>query len=89
MFRQQDERTMPYAQQQTEQLAAADVAAAGLALVEILDSLETLTSTVCCSPQQSLNLLTALALRAELRIDPCELRAEVLVVAARPRLKLS
>jgi hypothetical protein len=56
-------------------------------MVELLDSPETLTSTVCCSPQQSLNLLTALALWAELRIDPCELRAEVLVVAARPLLR--
>ena len=66
---------------------AADAAAAGLALVELLDSPETLTSTVCCSPQQSFNLLTAMALWAELRIDPGELRAEVLVVAARPQPK--
>ena len=66
---------------------AADAAAAGLALVELLDSPETLTSTVCCSPQQSFNLLTAMALWAGLQIDPGELCAEVLVVAARPQPK--
>jgi hypothetical protein len=66
---------------------AADAAAAGLALVELLDSPKTLASTVYCSPQQSFNLLTAMALWAELRIDPSELRAEVLVVAARPQPK--
>lgn len=49
---------------------AADAAAAGLALVELLDSAETLTSTVCCSPQESFNLLTAMALWAEMLIDP-------------------
>ena len=67
---------------------AADAAAAGLALVELLDSPETLTSAVCCSPQDSFNLLAAMALWAGLRIDPGELRAEVLVVAARPQPKL-
>jgi hypothetical protein len=66
---------------------AADAAAAGLALVELLDSPQTLTSAVRCSPLQSFSLLTAMALWAELRIDPGELRAEVLVVAARPQLK--
>src|SRR5262245_47222343 len=66
---------------------AADAAAAGLALVELLDSPQTLTSAVCCSPQQSFSLLTAMALWAELQIDPGELRAEVLVVAARPQPK--
>jgi hypothetical protein len=63
---------------------AADAAAAGLALLEMLDSPATLTSSVCCSPQESFNLLAAMALRAGLRIDPAELHAEVLVVAARP-----
>jgi hypothetical protein len=64
---------------------AADAAAAGRALVELLDSLETLTTAVCCSPQESFNLLVAMALWAEMRIDPGELRADVLVVAARPQ----
>ena len=68
---------------------AADATAAGLALVEFLDSPQTLISTVCCSPQQSFNLLTAMALWAGLRIDPSELRAELLVVAARPQPKPS
>jgi hypothetical protein len=66
---------------------AADAAAAGLAMVELLDSPQTLTSAVCCSPQQSFSLLTTMALWAELLIDPGELRAEVLVVAARPQPK--
>ena len=66
---------------------AADAAAAGLALVELLDSLQTLTSAVCCSPEQSFSLLTAMALWAGLQIDPGELRAEALVVAARPTPK--
>jgi hypothetical protein len=64
---------------------AADAAAAGLALVELLDSPDTLVSAVGCSPQESFGLLTAMALWAELRIDPDELRAEVLVVAGRPQ----
>jgi hypothetical protein len=64
---------------------AADAAAAGLALLEALDSPATLTPSVCCSPQQSFNLLASVALWAGLRIDPAELQAEVLVVAARPR----
>jgi hypothetical protein len=67
---------------------AADAAAAGLALVELLDSPETMmTSTVRCSPQESFNLLAAMALWAGLPIDRGELRAEVLVVAARPQPK--
>ena len=66
---------------------AADAAAAGLALVELLDSPGTLTSAVRCSPQESFNLLTAMALWAGLRIGPDELRAEVLVIAARPQPK--
>ena len=56
--------------------------------MELLDSPQTLTSTVCCSPRTiSFSLLTAMALWAELRIDPGELGAEVLVVAARPQPK--
>jgi hypothetical protein len=63
---------------------AADAAAAGLALVEVLDGSGPLTSSVRCSPQDSFNLLAAMALWAGLRIDHAELHAEVLVVAARP-----
>ena len=63
----------------------ADAAAAGLALLEMLDSPATLTSSVRCSPQEPFNLLAAMALWAGLRIDPAELQAEVLVVAARPQ----
>jgi hypothetical protein len=63
----------------------ADAAAAGLALLEMLDSPAALTSSVYCSPQEPFNLLAAMALWAGLRIDPAELQAEVLVVAARPQ----
>ena len=66
---------------------AADDAAAGLALAEVLDGSEPLTSTVPCAPQDPFNLLAAMALCAGLRIDPAELHAEVLVVAARPALQ--
>jgi hypothetical protein len=62
---------------------AAD-AAAGLALAEMLDGSGPLTSTVRCAPREPFNLLVAMALWAGLRIDPAELHAEVLVVAARP-----
>jgi hypothetical protein len=65
-------------------LHAADAVAAGLALAEILDSSAPPVSSVCCSPRDSFNLPTAMALWAGLRIDPGELRAEVLVIAARP-----
>jgi hypothetical protein len=64
---------------------AADAVAAGLALAEVLDSSAPLVSSVCCSPRESFSLLAAMALWAGLRIDPGELRAEVLVVAARPQ----
>ncbi len=63
---------------------AADAAAAGLALAEMLDGPGPLTSTVRCAPQEPFNLLLAMALWAGLRIDPAELHAEVLVVATRP-----
>jgi hypothetical protein len=63
---------------------AAGAQAAGLAFVEALDSSAPLVSAVCCSPQEPLNLLAAMALWAGLPIDPGELHAEVLVVAARP-----
>ena len=41
---------------------AADAVAAGLALMEILRSSAPITSPVCCSPQDPLNLLAAVAL---------------------------
>ena len=63
---------------------AADAAAAGLALAEMLDGSAPLTSTVRCAPQEPSNLLVAMALWAGLRVDPAELHAEVLVVATRP-----
>jgi hypothetical protein len=66
---------------------AADAVAAGLALMEILHSSAPVTSPVCCSPQDPLNLLAAMALWAGLRLDPAELHAEVLVVAAQPERK--
>jgi hypothetical protein len=64
---------------------AADAAAAGLALVDLLDGPEPLASQVRCSPQGSFNLLTAMALWAGLSIDPGELHEDVLVIAASPR----
>lgn len=65
---------------------AADAAAAGLALVELLDSPETLTTAVCCSPQGSFNLLAAMAYGPRYRLTPASC-ADVLVVAARPQPK--
>ena len=51
----------------------------------MLDGSAPLASSVRCAPQESsFNLLAAMALWAGLRIDPAELHAEVLVVAARP-----
>lgn len=64
---------------------AADAAAAGLALVELLDAARLLASQVRCSPHGSFSLLAAMALWAGLSIDPRELSQEVLVVA--PRLQ--
>jgi hypothetical protein len=63
---------------------AADAAAAGRAVVELLDDAQPLTSSVYCSPQGSFNLLAAMGLWAGLHMDPGELRREVLVIAARP-----
>lgn len=62
---------------------AADAVAAGLALVELLDNPQALTSAVRCSPQGSFSLLVAMALWAELFIDPGELNSDGLVVAPR------
>ncbi len=64
---------------------AADAVVAGLALVELLDGPEPLTSALHCSPHGPFNLLTAMALWAGLSIDPSELRADVLVIAGRPQ----
>lgn len=64
---------------------AADAAAAGRAFVELLGDSQPLISSVCCSPQGSFNLLAAMALWAGPRINPGELREEVLVIAARPQ----
>jgi hypothetical protein len=63
---------------------AADAAADGLALAEMLAGSAPLASSARCAPQEPFNLLAAMALWAGLRIDPAELHAEVLVVAARP-----
>lgn len=63
---------------------AADAAAAGLALAEMLNGPGPLASAVRCAPREPFNLLAAMALWAGLRVDPAELHAEVLVVAARP-----
>ncbi len=49
---------------------AADAAAAGLTLAEVLGSSGPLTSTVRCAPQDPFNLLAAMALWAGLRIGP-------------------
>ncbi|MGE5290659.1 MAG: hypothetical protein ACM3ML_26405 [Micromonosporaceae bacterium] len=64
---------------------AADAAAAGGALVELLDAPGPLASMVRCSPHGSFNLLTAMALWAGLSIDPGELQQDVLVIAGRPQ----
>ncbi len=66
---------------------AADAAAAGLALVELLDASEPPAAKVRCSPHGPFNLMTAMALWAGLSIDTGELHQDVLVVAARPRPK--
>jgi hypothetical protein len=46
-----------------------------------------LASSARCAPREPFNLLAAMALWVELRIDPAGLHAEVLVVAARPELR--
>jgi hypothetical protein len=56
---------------------AADAAAAGLALAEMLVGSGPLSSSVRCAPQDPFNLLAAMALWAGLRIDLGELHAEV------------
>jgi hypothetical protein len=66
---------------------AADATAARLAMVEFLNASDPPGSDVRCSPQESFNLLAAMALWAGLRIDPGELHEEVLVIAARPQAR--
>ncbi|MEU4697472.1 hypothetical protein [Nonomuraea dietziae] len=58
---------------------AADAAAAGLAMLRLLEE-DSAVSEVCCAPCGPFNLLAAMALWAGLAIDPAELRSEVLVV---------
>lgn len=65
---------------------AADAVAAGLALVERLDTDDGLISDVRCFPQHAFNLLAATAMWAGLRVDPGELRQDVLVIHAKPNL---
>jgi hypothetical protein len=62
---------------------AADAAAAGLALIELLEAAGPLASQVRCSPHGSFSLLAAMALWAGLSIDPRELSQDVLVIASR------
>lgn len=64
---------------------AADAAAAALALAERLDDDEGLVSDVRCAPQHAFNLWAAMAMWARLRIDPEELRQEILVVRLHPQ----
>ncbi len=60
---------------------AAEAAAAGLALVELLDRSGSLARKARRSPHGSFNLLAAMALWAGLSIEPAELCEEVLVIA--------
>jgi hypothetical protein len=64
---------------------AADAAAAGIALIERLDSGDVLVSDVHCSPHKTFNLLAAMAMWAGLNLSPHELCQEVLVIRVRPR----
>jgi hypothetical protein len=64
--------------------AAADAEAAGLALVDLLNTSAPLTACIGCSPHAPFNLLAAMAVWAGLGIDPSELSQDVLVIAARP-----
>jgi hypothetical protein len=63
---------------------AADAEAAGLALVDLLNTKAPLASTTCCSPHAPFNLLAALAVWAGLGLDPGELGQDVLVIGAHP-----
>lgn len=62
---------------------AADAAAAGKEFVGRLRGDE-VVSDVGCAPHAPLNLLAAAAMWAGLRIDPDELRKDVIVVKVRP-----
>jgi hypothetical protein len=61
---------------------ASDALAARLAFAEVQASSAPLVSAVCCSRQDPFNLLAAMAQWAGLPIDPAELSAELLAVAA-------
>ena len=67
---------------------AADDAAAGLALAEVLDGSGPLTSTVSCAPQGPFNLLAAMALCAGLRIDPLNGTPRSLLLPPVPRRRV-
>lgn len=65
---------------------AADAAAAGRALVQLLDDPRLLISSAHCSPQRSFNLLAAMALWAGCALIPvsCTMRFSSLPPAASP-----
>jgi hypothetical protein len=64
--------------------AAADAEAAGLALVDLLNTSAPLAPSIGCSPHAPFNLLAAMAVWAGLGIDPSELSQDVLVITAHP-----
>jgi hypothetical protein len=61
----------------------ADASAAGKEFVRRL-GIGAIASNVRCDPERPLNLLAAMALWAGLRIDPIELRLDVLVLKVMP-----
>jgi hypothetical protein len=61
----------------------ADALAAGKEFVRRLET-GVLESDVRCDPERPLNLLAAMALWADLRIEPIELRRDVLVLKVMP-----
>jgi hypothetical protein len=63
---------------------AADAAAAGLALVRLLDQADLPPSEVRCAPHTPLNLWAAIATWAGLQISAEELHQDVLVIRVRP-----
>jgi len=64
--------------------AAADAEAAGLALVDLLNTSAPLAPSIGCSPHAPFNLLAAMAVSAGLAIDPSELSQDILVITAHP-----
>jgi hypothetical protein len=63
---------------------ATDAEAAGLVLVDLLNTSAPLAASTCCSLHAPFNLLAAMAVWAGLGIDPSELSQDVLVIAASP-----